>query len=85
MTPETNKSIVDKIIDRILYTSDFTPESNLEVDLGCDTLDSVELLMEIEDSFIISISNEEWNEVKTVQDIYNIVDAKTITNDTKTD
>ena len=77
MITEKNKSIIDEIINSISYTSDFTSDSKLVEDLGCDWLDLIELLMEIEDSFTISISDEQWDSVKTVQDVYNIVDSKT--------
>ena len=53
-----------------------TPESNVIADLGADSLDVVELLMTLEDDFGISVSDEEAVNLKTVQDIVNVIDAK---------
>lgn len=52
------------------------PEASLTDDLGIDSLDFVELSMEIESEFGITIEDGELAEVKTVQDIVNFVDNK---------
>ena len=72
------KQKVDKIIDYYLVPIDgkFTPESRLIDDLEADELDSIEILMELEKQFNINIPDSEWILVKTVQDIYNIVEQK---------
>ena len=44
-------------------------ESNLMTDLGADSLDAVELIMEIEDHFGISINEEDAQSLMTVGDI----------------
>ena len=46
-----------------------TPETNLIDDLGADSLDVVELIMNIEDEFGVSISDEEAVNLVTVQKI----------------
>ena len=43
-----------------------TPETNLVDDLGADSLDVVELIMNIEDEFGISISDEDAASLYTV-------------------
>ena len=46
-----------------------TPETNLVDDLGADSLDVVELIMNIEDEFGISISDEDAAGLYTVSRI----------------
>ncbi len=43
-----------------------TDEASFVVDLGADSLDLVELIMEFEDQFKISISDEDAEKINTV-------------------
>jgi acyl carrier protein len=43
--------------------------SHLENDLGCDSLDLVEIVMELEDHFDISVPDEVADEVRTIREI----------------
>lgn len=55
--------IVDKLgVDE----SEVTPEANFTNDLGADSLDTVELIMEFEKEFEISIPDEEAEKISTV-------------------
>lgn len=45
-----------------------TPEASFVDDLGADSLDMVEMIMALEDEFGISISDEEAQKIRTVQD-----------------
>ncbi len=49
--------------------SDMSPEKNLINDLGADSLDSVELIMSIEQKFDITIPEEAAENIKTIGDI----------------
>lgn len=49
-------------------------ESNLVADLGADSLDAVELIMEIEDHFDVSINEEDAQNLETVQDIIDYIE-----------
>ena len=53
-----------------------TPDVKLVEDLGIDSLDTLEMLMALEDEYGIQISNEDAQELKTVQDIVNYIEAK---------
>ncbi len=53
-----------------------TPESEIVKDLGADSLDVVEMLMDLESEFGIEIDEESANGLKTVQDVVNIIDKK---------
>ena len=52
-----------------------TMEANLADDLQADSLDAVELNMELEDACGISVPDEELATMKTVGDIFNYITA----------
>lgn len=49
-------------------------EARLQEDLGADSLDAVELIMNIEDEFDISISDEAAQEIKTVGQLVSYIE-----------
>lgn len=57
------KIIVDKLgVDE----GEVTPEANFIQDLGADSLDTVELIMEFEKEFDVSIPDEQAEKIQTV-------------------
>lgn len=52
------------------------PESNLKKDLGIDSLYAVELTLELEEHYGISIDWEEMQEVYTVKDVVDLIEKK---------
>ena len=50
-----------------------TRESRLQEDLGADSLDAVELIMNIEDEFEIQISDEEATDIKTEGELVDFI------------
>jgi len=57
------KIIVDKLgVDE----AEVTPEANFIQDLGADSLDTVELIMEFEKAFEVSIPDEQAEKITTV-------------------
>ena len=62
------KIIVDKLgVDE----AEVTNEASLTNDLGADSLDTVELIMEFEKEFDISIPDEEAEKIQTVGEVIN--------------
>ena len=51
------------------------PETDLQDDLGADSLDVVDLLMSIEDEFEIEIPDEEIENIRTVGDLVNYIES----------
>ncbi|MCL1949112.1 MAG: acyl carrier protein [Turicibacter sp.] len=51
-------------------------ESNLKEDLGIDSLDAVELIMELEDTFDLKIEESEANGFVTVKNIVDFIESK---------
>ena len=55
------------IIDKLgVEASEVTPEASFTNDLGADSLDTVELIMEFEKEFNISIPDEQAETITTV-------------------
>lgn len=50
-------------------------ETSFINDLGADSLDTVELVMELEDEFDLSIPDEEAEKIKTVGDAVSYIEA----------
>lgn len=62
--------IVDKLgVDE----NEVTPEASFTNDLGADSLDTVELIMEFEKEFNLSIPDEEAEKIGTVGDAINYI------------
>jgi acyl carrier protein len=53
-----------------------TPQASFIDDLGADSLDTVELIMALEDEFSVKIPDEDAEKIKTVQDAINYVNQK---------
>ena len=52
-----------------------TPEASFTADLGADSLDTVELVMALEEEFGCEIPDEEAEKIATVQDAVAYIDA----------
>ncbi|AGT31506.1 acyl carrier protein [Geobacillus stearothermophilus] len=62
------------IVDRLgVDESQVTLEASFKDDLGADSLDIVELVMELEDEFNMEISDEEAEKIVTVGDAVNYI------------
>lgn len=57
------------IVDELaVEDEEVTPNANFIDDLGADSLDTVELVMRFEEEFGISISDDDAEKLRTVQD-----------------
>jgi len=54
-----------------------TPQTSFVNDLGADSLDTVELVMEFEDEFDINIPDEEAEKIQTVGDAIRYIEENT--------
>lgn len=62
------------IVDRLgVDESEVTEQASFREDLGADSLDVVELVMELEDEFDMEISDEDAEKIATVGDAVNYI------------
>jgi acyl carrier protein len=71
---DTLERVKKIIVDRLgVEESVITLESNFKEDLDADSLDVVELVMELEDEFDLEISDEDAEKIATVGDVVNYI------------
>lgn len=71
------EQIKEVLVDTIqVEASAVTPEASLAEDLEIDSLAAVELALELETAFDIRIEDDELAELKTVQDIMDLIEKK---------
>jgi len=68
------KTVRDVTAEKLGITADeIKPESSFIDDLGADSLDTVELIMGLEDKFEIEISDEEAEKIRTIKDAVDFI------------
>ena len=71
----TFEKVKEIIMDTINWSEDkITLEANLKDDLGIDSLDSMELMMAVEDAYGITVPEEELPNLTSVKAIVEYVD-----------
>lgn len=73
-TEEKIKNILNEKFVTVPYP--ITDATNLKNDLGLDSLDTIELIMELETEFNISISDEEAVNLVTMEQIITYINQK---------
>lgn len=71
---ETFNKVAQLLAEHLNISVDsITMESDIIKDLGADSLDVVQLLMDMEDNFGIVVSEDDASNLKTVGDIVNLI------------
>jgi acyl carrier protein len=76
-------TLEEKVIKLVMEQLDVTKEqcvleASFIDDLGADSLDIVELLMEMEEAFGVEIADEELEKIRTIKDVIDFLKLKGI-------
>ena len=64
------------VVDQLGVEEDeVTMEASMQDDLGADSLDLVDLVMSVEEEFGVKVADEDLENIKTVGDIVNYIEA----------
>ncbi len=75
--PSIEERVTKIVCDQMGTTPDkITKETSFINDLGADSLDTVELVMEFEDEFEISIPDEDAEKIQTVGNAIDYISSK---------
>ena len=73
---DIEQKVKEIIVDKLTVDeAEVTPQAEINKDLGTDTLDTVELIMEFEKAFNISIPDADAEGIKTVGDAIAYIEA----------
>ena len=76
-------TLEEKVIKLVMEQLDVTREqcvleASFIDDLGADSLDLVELIMEMEEAFGVEIADEELEKIRTIKDVVDFLQKKGI-------
>lgn len=73
----TQEKVVKVVVDQLgVKDQEVKSEARFVEDLGADSLDTVELVMALEEEFGIEIPDEDAEKAKTVGDVITYIDRK---------
>ena len=74
---ELAEKVIKLIVEQLnVAREQCVPEASFINDLGADSLDLMELIMEMEEQFGVSISDEELQNIRTVQNVIDFLRIK---------
>lgn len=72
---DTKSKVIAIIVDKLgVDESEVTPEASFTNDLGADSLDTVELIMEFEKEFNMAIPDDQAEKIGTVGDAISYIE-----------
>ncbi|UWX56675.1 acyl carrier protein [Maribacter litopenaei] len=77
----TKQTIIEKINDFLIEDfeveeEELEPSANLKDTIGPDSLDFVDLVVAVESNFGVKLVGEDFANVVTLQDFYNLIEKK---------
>ena len=78
MSAEVDKKVKGIIVEQLgVSEKEVVPTASFLDDLGADSLDTVEMVMALEEEFNIEIPDEDAEKMTTVQEAMNYINSKT--------
>jgi acyl carrier protein len=75
MAKSVDEKVKEIIVEQLgVEEDDVTPSAKFIEDLGADSLDTVELVMALEEHFDIQIPDEDAEKIKTVKDAIDYIE-----------
>ncbi|MCU0353666.1 MAG: acyl carrier protein [Cytophagales bacterium] len=75
--PNVQEKVTSMLVEKLgIEASQITPTANFIRDLGIDSLDYIELIMEFEQAFDIRIPDTEGEQLKTVGQAVDYIESK---------
>lgn len=68
---------IESVVEKIVGSVSLKPEMEIEEELDLDSLDMMNVLMDLEDAFQIRIPDERLGEFHTVQDVIDEIKSLT--------
>jgi acyl carrier protein len=77
----TKETIIEKINDFLIddfevEEEELVPAANLKDAIGLDSLDFVDLVVAVESNFGVKLVGEDFVNISTLQDFYNLIERK---------
>jgi acyl carrier protein len=74
---DINSKVTEIVVNKLgVEESQVTPEASFTKDLGADSLDTVELIMEFEKEFDLTIDDSDAEKILTVGDVISYLQGK---------
>ncbi len=74
---DVSSKVVEIIVEKLnVDAAEVVPAASFTNDLGADSLDTVELIMDFENAFEIQIPDEDAEKIGTVGDAVSYIEAK---------
>jgi acyl carrier protein len=71
------EKVINIIVEQLNVThEECVAEASFIEDLGADSLDLVELIMEMEETFDVQIADNELEKIRTVKDVFDFLKSR---------
>ena len=69
--------VIKIVVEQLGVSDDISDDASFVADLGADSLDTVELVMALEESFGMEIPDEEAEKITTIKEAVTFIEAHT--------